>query len=408
MQITRGKIHGAQKVVIYGVEGIGKSTFAAQFPDPLFIDTEGSTNNMEVARLPKPASWSMLLDEIAYIKNETPCKTLVVDTIDWAERLCIDFVCARGKKDSITKFGYGEGFIQLEEEFGKFLNRLSDLIESGINVVLTAHAKIIKFEQPDEFGAYDRWELKLGNKTTAKTAALVKEWSDMLLFANYKTVSVATDDKGTKFKGQGKKRVMYTSHHPAWDAKNRHDLPEELPFNYAEIAYCIPGGSAPKEQASSPPAQEGPTYWHHQESCSVFEVAPGAPLDDTEGLDQLTREEYELWKAAYEKSKKDVEAQQAKEKKLKPNDKHKDVTPPGFIDITDVPEELAQLMAEHGVTKQEIQWAVANAGAKKYYPEDTPISNYDPQFIQGVLVGAWPQIFAAIKTHRENDDLPFN
>lgn len=82
MEITRGKIPCAKKVVIYGPEGIGKSTFASQFPEPVFIDTEGSTNSMDVARLPKPTSWQMLLDEIQYIKSHPDvCKTLVIDTI---------------------------------------------------------------------------------------------------------------------------------------------------------------------------------------------------------------------------------------------------------------------------------------------------------------------------------------
>ena len=88
MEITRGKIPCAKKVVIYGPEGIGKSTFASQFPEPVFIDTEGSTNSMDVARLPKPTSWQMLLDEIQYIKSHPDvCKTLVIDTIDWAESI---------------------------------------------------------------------------------------------------------------------------------------------------------------------------------------------------------------------------------------------------------------------------------------------------------------------------------
>ncbi|MSS13449.1 AAA family ATPase, partial [Porcincola intestinalis] len=66
MEITRGVIHKATKVVIYGPEGIGKSTLASKFPDPVFIDTEGSTNMMDVARLPAPSSWTMLFEEIDY------------------------------------------------------------------------------------------------------------------------------------------------------------------------------------------------------------------------------------------------------------------------------------------------------------------------------------------------------
>lgn len=253
MEITRGKIQKAKKVVIYGPEGIGKSTFAARFPGAVFIDTEGSTNDMDVARLPRPTSWNMLFDEIEYIKTHTDeCRTLVIDTVDWAELLCVEHICAVHNKKGIEDFGYGNGYVYTKEEFGRFLNKLSDLIEVGINVVLTAHAQLRKFEQPDELGAYDRWELKLGKKTQSQTSPLVKEWADMLLFANYKTFSVAVGKDGKKHKGQGGKRTMYTQHHPCWDAKNRFGLPEECEFDYSVIAEIIEGTKksvpAPKEE----------------------------------------------------------------------------------------------------------------------------------------------------------------
>lgn len=213
MEITRGKIQKAKKVVIYGPEGIGKSTFAARFPGAVFIDTEGSTNDMDVARLPRPTSWNMLFDEIEYIKTHTDeCRTLVIDTVDWAELLCVEHICAVHNKKGIEDFGYGNGYVYTKEEFGRFLNKLSDLIEVGINVVLTAHAQLRKFEQPDELGAYDRWELKLGKKTQSQTSPLVKEWADMLLFANYKTFSVAVGKDGKKHKGQGGKKNSASFH----------------------------------------------------------------------------------------------------------------------------------------------------------------------------------------------------
>ena len=240
MKIIKGKIAKAQKVVIYGVEGIGKSTLASKFPDPVFIDIEGSTGNMDVARFEKPSSYTMLKNEIAYINaNPSVCKTLIIDTVDWAEKMAIEDICMASNKTDITQFGYGEGFIKLEQEIGSFLNKLSDLVEKGLNVVLIAHAIIRKFEQPDEMGAYDRYELKLGNKTTGKSAALVKEWADLLLFCNYKTHVFATDDKGKKHKAQGGERTMYAEHHPAWDAKNRHELPFEMPMKYESIAHIF-------------------------------------------------------------------------------------------------------------------------------------------------------------------------
>lgn len=238
MQITRGRKARAQKVVIYGPEGIGKSTFVAQFPEPVFIDTEGSTDNMDVARMDKPTSWAMLKNEIAFIKaNSDACKTLVIDTIDWAEQLAVSYVCSQHQKNGIEDFGWGKGYTYVQEEIGRLLNSLSELVDIGINVVLTAHAQIKKFEQPDEMGTYDRYELKLGQKTSSKTAPLVKEWADMVLFANYKTFVMTMDDG--KKKVQGGERVIYTNHRPAWDAKNRHGLPDQLPFDFGSISHIF-------------------------------------------------------------------------------------------------------------------------------------------------------------------------
>ncbi len=208
----------------------------------MFIDTEGGTKRLNVARLPQPTSWAMLLDEVAEVrKGSVPCGTLVIDTADWAERLCIQAVCARAKVNGIEDFGYGKGYTYVKEEFGKLLDALEEVLNAGHNVVVLAHAAITKFEQPDAVGNYDRW----GMKTSKQVAPLLREWCDMLLFANYKTVvEKAGSSPNAKNKASGGRRVMYTTHHPCWDAKNRFGLPEEVPFDYASI-HCLPGGSAP-------------------------------------------------------------------------------------------------------------------------------------------------------------------
>lgn len=241
MNITSGIIAKAQKVVIYGPEGIGKSTLAAQFPSPLFTDTEGSTNNMDVKRFDKPTSWQMLLQQVEFVKNTRPCETYIIDTADWAELLCIEYICQKHSKKGIEDFGYGNGYTYLGEEFGRLLNKLTELIEVGINVVLTAHSQIKRFERPDEMGAYDRWELKLGNKkTVATTASLVKEWADMVLFCNFQVTVVSSgNNSNAKKKGVGGKRIMYTTHNPAWDAKNRFGLPDQMDMSYQGIAHIF-------------------------------------------------------------------------------------------------------------------------------------------------------------------------
>ena len=346
MNISKGKIKRAKKVVIYGPEGIGKSTFTSHFPDPLFCDTEGSTYELDVDRLDRPDSAALLYECIDLVKTHPDmCSTFVLDTADWAEKLLSKAVCDRSKKSGIEDFGYGKGYTYLTEEFGKLLNQLEDLIELGINVVVVAHAELKKFEQPDEAGAYDRWGLKL----TKQDSPLLKEWADAVLFINYKTYVEKTNTN--KNKVSGGKRVMYTSHHPCWDAKNRWGLPEECDFDFSVIAPFITG------TASQPTP------------------AAAAPMPKVNPIDELLDQEPE--KAV--------------------------VLPPASTaeDLSGVPKALASLMKEHDVTTEDIRLVVSQQG---YYPFEAKISDYDPEFVDGCLVAAWPQVYNKIMN---NKDLPF-
>jgi len=248
LKISNGRIDRAIKTVVYGSEGIGKSTFASKFPDPLFIDTEGGTAQMDVRRVEKPETWEELLSIVEEVAA-TPeiCRTLVVDTADWAEQLCVAHVCQKYKQNSIESFGYGKGYTYLSEEWSRFLKACDAVIASGKNVVIVAHAKQRKQELPDEAGAFDRWEMKLSRQV----APLLKEWADLLLFLNYRTYVVTTETNSRK--ATGGKRVMYTTHHPCWDAKNRHGLPDELDLNFANIAHIF-GKAATQEPAEPGPA----------------------------------------------------------------------------------------------------------------------------------------------------------
>ncbi|MEG0640736.1 MAG: ATP-binding protein [Clostridia bacterium] len=380
MELTRGVITKARKCVVYGPEGIGKSTFASCFPEPVFCDTEGGTHDMDVVRTPTPTSWTMQLEIIRkLIADPSGLLTFVLDTADWAERLCIKHVCDTYKQPGIESFGYGKGYMYVFEEYGKLLDLLSELVNKSVNVVVIAHATLRKFEQPDEMGSYDRYELKLSKKTGAGVADMLKEWCDLLLFANYKTIVINIDNQGAvkgKNKAQGGKRVMYTTHSPSWDAKNRQGLPDELPFEFAAIAHLFSGGgNAQRVQATPPcePRKEPITAHADPAEGRVRAEAATRPQEDAGNTVAATPPQEDAGKA---------EAVAA---------------PPSHL-----PKALYDLMRQDNVTEFEIMYAVAQKG---YYPNDTPIANYDPDFVSGVLVGAWPQVRSMVLALR--NEVPF-
>lgn len=367
VSVSKGKIEKAQRVVIYGTEGIGKSSFAAKFPTPVFIDVEEGTNDLDVFRTPTPTSYAMLKDQVDKLKKgDITFRTLVVDTADWTERLISRYICEKHQIDGIEGLGWGKGYTYLEEEFGRFLNSLQEYVDLGVNVVICAHAKINKFEQPDELGSYDRWELKLQKKT----APLLKEWADMLLFANYETHVVNVDNQGAikgKNKAQGGKRVMYTTHTPAWDAKNRKGLPEKCDFDYKVIAHIFE-----KDFRKNPKDMGGQAMFYDdkpkvdtpKENKSVENRTTEEPPKDSPKVDEVD-------------TVTPFDSEQAKEPTRLVSNK-----------------QLNDLMAANNVTVQQIQDVVSNRG---YYPAGTPVENYDEGFVQGVLVGAWEQVYSMIK-----------
>lgn len=214
----------AQKIVLYGVQGIGKTTFGATFDNPILAPIEDGAHNVNIMSFPKITEYGQMVDIITALHEEHPYKTLVVDSLDWMEPLVWAYTCALHQKQNIEDFGYGKGYVMALDSWRNIMSGLDSLRENmGMNVVLIAHTHIKRFESP-EMEPFDRYETKLQKAA----AALWEEWADMVLFANYKMRIVREKGEATKrAQGQGE-RIIYTSERPAYKAKNRWGLPEEI------------------------------------------------------------------------------------------------------------------------------------------------------------------------------------
>jgi hypothetical protein len=251
LKITRGKVAGPVRAVLYGTEGIGKSTLAAQWPDPLILDTEDGTGQIDCARVVCHDCVNLESAMLDIAGDPQGFKTVVIDSVDWMERQVIDHVCKKAGKRSIEDFGFGKGYVMLAEYVGRILGVADQLIAAGLHVLFVGHAKVVRTSPPDETDGYDRYELKL----TKHSSPIVKEWCDLLLFANYRMKLVEGTDGRKKGLG-GKERILYAERSAAWDAKNRFGLPESFPMTIdrlSPIFASVAGtGSAPTPSRAEP------------------------------------------------------------------------------------------------------------------------------------------------------------
>lgn len=244
--VRKGKIDQPIRALLAGPEGIGKSTFGAHAPRPIFLCAEDGTSELDIVRFPEPQSWADVLDAVRTLTtDEHDYQTLVLDTLDWLEPMLWRGICARDRKGSIEDYGYGKGYVAALEEWRVLISVLEGLRRARrMHVVMLAHTTIRTFKNP-EGDDYDRYTLKLHEKA----GGLLKEWVDAVLFANYETF-VATEKGAIKGKGfQGGARFIHTERRAAWDAKNRYGLPERLPLDWYEFESAIRGGDPSKIRA---------------------------------------------------------------------------------------------------------------------------------------------------------------
>ena len=226
--IARGRVVAPLRIFLYGVEGVGKTSFGAAAPSPVFLGPEDGAGHLDVARFPQPRDWSDIGEAIETLVHQPhDFETLVVDTADWLEPLCWAEVCRINKVPGIESMGYGKGYVGALELWRAFVGRLEVLRRArGMHIVLLGHALIKSFKNP-EGSDYDRYTLKLHDKA----GGFFKEWCDEVLFAQFETF-VATDDKKRVRGVASGNRMIRTVRTAAYDAKSRSGLPASLPLSW--------------------------------------------------------------------------------------------------------------------------------------------------------------------------------
>ena len=231
--VIKGRLDKPIRIVLYATDGLGKSTFASQAPSPIFIGAEDGTAQLDVARMPDVRNWRDIVDSVDELAaSEHPYKTLVLDTADWAEPMCWDYVCTQHGKADIESFGFGKGYQAALEQWRFLLSRFERARDQrGMNVIVLAHSIVRTFKNPEDIGDYDRYEMAVN----AKAGGLLKQWADVVMFGAYETLTRKVDKSETSTRVKGIStgaRLLHTQRRASWDAKNRYDLPETLPLDW--------------------------------------------------------------------------------------------------------------------------------------------------------------------------------
>ena len=257
-QIHHGKRPAPRRCMMHGVQGVGKSNWAATSAHPVFVQTEDGLGEIDCAKFPLSRTFEEVMATLGELRTAPhDFKTVVVDSLDWLERLIWQEVCTAENVSNIEKIGFQKGYTYALNYWRKFLDALDDLRrDRGMAIILTAHTKIEKFQTPED-SAFDRFCPRLHKLA----GAVLSEWSDEIFFATY---SAASDPK--KIKNAVPERVMRTCEGPTHVAKNRLNMPPELPLEWAAYEYFAQLAHAPSPQSPAPVA-------------STESLAPNVPAD---------------------------------------------------------------------------------------------------------------------------------
>lgn len=230
MKINKGKKIKPRRTLLYGVHGVGKSEWASQSPECLFLNLEDGLNDIDCDSSDVLTTFDCVIEALRWLaEKDHQYKNICIDSVDWLEALIHKDVARAANKESIADIGYGNGYKQAITLWQRVLFAMEWLrTEKGVGIILLAHADIKKFQSPEQ-DSYDRYQPALHESASS----LLQEWCDEVLFASYRVMVRKEDqgfDKTRNIAVDGGERYLRTTETAAVLAKNRLSMPPEIPF----------------------------------------------------------------------------------------------------------------------------------------------------------------------------------
>lgn len=235
--VTRGRMQRPYRIFLFGVAGVGKSTFAAAAPDPIFLGADNGTDELSVTRLPEPQDWDDVVEGIRLLGREThDYKTLVLDPVNFLEQMLFAKICKQNGWGNIQDPGYGKGPEAALVSWRDLLVDIERVWTRGMNVIFLAHAQVKTFKNP-QGEDFDRYQPAMNEKA----AGLLEGWCAAEFFARHE--AFAKKEGRSKVRGFSTgARILHTTWNAAFNAKNRWGLPEELPLSWQALQEAISAG----------------------------------------------------------------------------------------------------------------------------------------------------------------------
>ncbi len=243
--IKRGSAPKPPRIVLYAPHGVGKTTFGACAPSPIVLPFEDGIGRLDVPAFPLINTYAEAMEAIKTLASEEhDFKTAVIDTLDWFEPMVWAETCSRNGWKDIEQPGFGKGYLAACDVWRELFDAMNYLRDAkGMQIIMLAHSEVKQFSDPTT-DPYDRYQIKLQKRASE----LVQEWGDAVMFANFRTYTAKTESGFNKkvVRGVGTgERVLYTEERPSHYAKNRYQLPTEIPFSYEDFSNAM----NPEQQA---------------------------------------------------------------------------------------------------------------------------------------------------------------